>query len=156
MSRDMKVSYNEATGEIISINSEDTRYNTINIDERINLSKPDGYSIKWNHLDCDNYVVVSGKFMTRPESDIIERRIHREALRKQALVKRMCQDHILKNYPVPIQLSMSIGVYPQGEVEKMSDFIAGCIAEENRVYDELNNASSMESIELINPRFPGI
>lgn len=71
-----------------------------------------------------------------------ERRIKEQLKNKQA-----CQAHILARYPDPIQRSAALGIYPSAVVTEMTDFIAACIAEENRVFDMLETADSPETVE---------
>jgi len=98
--------------------------------------------------------VVSGEVveMSSEEQDAIDLA---EAIQaKQNAIKQECTAHILEAYPEPIQRSAALGVYPSEVVDAMTSFIAACIAEENRCYDELESATSMKEVEIIEPSFP--
>jgi len=75
---------------------------------------------------------------------------------KQAAIKAECKTYIYSLYPPEIQASMSLGLYPANELDTMTAFIAGCIAEENRVYDLLGAATTETEITTINPIWPEV
>jgi hypothetical protein len=56
----------------------------------------------------------------------------------------------LTAYPEPIQRSAALGVYPVAYRITMADFIAACVAEENRVFELLEAATTLEDLELKN------
>jgi len=70
---------------------------------------------------------------------------------RQVLQKRnrtACREHILRHYPTEIQLSMNAGIYTADEIASYKDFVAACIAEENRVYNLLVAADDPTAIEV--------
>lgn len=75
---------------------------------------------------------------------------------KQDAFREECEAHIYEAYPVPIQSSMALGVYPDAAVTKMKNFIAACIEEENRVFDLIEAAATEAAINLIIPIWPGV
>lgn len=71
--------------------------------------------------------------------------------------KAACTGHILARYPLPVQSSANLGVYPAEIKTAMTDFIGRCIAEENRVFDLLAAAATLEALEAIaKPTFPEV
>ena len=73
---------------------------------------------------------------------------------KQTQIKQECTAHILAAYPEPIQRSAAMGIYSANITNAMAIFIAGCIEEENRCYDALEAATTLEEVDLIAPVFP--
>jgi len=63
--------------------------------------------------------------------------------------KNACTRFILTKYPKAIQRSAALGVYPQGVVDSMADHIARIIAEENRVFDLLDEAVTIEELNTV-------
>lgn len=107
-------------------------------------------------LPCDlKYTkVVDGEVaeMTIAEQDKVDLVEARTA--KQNLTKQQCTTHILDAYPEPIQRSAAIGIYSSEVTGSMQTFIAGCIEEENRCFDEANAATSIAEVDAITPTFP--
>ena len=68
--------------------------------------------------------------------------------------KSACENHILKRYPLTTQSSMDMGIYPVELKEAMIDWIAACIAEENRVFDLVGAATTREELASIIPTWP--
>jgi len=58
-----------------------------------------------------------------------------------------CRARILAKYPVEIQLSMGAGIYSSDEITAYQDFVANCIAEENRVFNLIENSTDPETFE---------
>lgn len=148
----MICSYHPLTGEVLSINSAVADYPTITIDHKKDLANP-GY-LEWEPFDNDNYVVVGGNIKVRPKSEISDRKLIKKKRNLQFLFKTKCREHIIRHYPIEIQSSMSLGIYPDSETIAMKNFIANCIEEENRVFDEIELATNDEQLDRITPIFP--
>ena len=73
---------------------------------------------------------------------------------RQTQIKQECTAHILAAYPEPIQRSAAIGIYSSGVIDAMKIFIAGCIEEENRCFDEIDAATTTEAVGAVTPKFP--
>ena len=73
---------------------------------------------------------------------------------KQEVIKQECTAHILAAYPETIQISASMGLYSLEVVDSMKVFIAGCIIEENRCFDELEVATTLNGVEMVMASFP--
>ncbi len=58
-----------------------------------------------------------------------------------------CRAHILARYPLETQASMNAGIYSAAETAAYQDFVAGCVAEENRVFDLLETAADPTAVE---------
>lgn len=69
-----------------------------------------------------------------------------ERERIQKAHKASCQQVIYEEYPAPIQSSASLDVYPSAVKEAMVERIALIIAEENRVYDLLDKATTLNEL----------
>lgn len=68
-----------------------------------------------------------------------------------------CESQILSVYPDKIQRSAALGVYPQSYIDTMSDYIVRCIAEENRVFDLLEAATTVTEIMAVEkPAYPKV
>ena len=74
-----------------------------------------------------------------------------EEIKALAIVENRgkCSSCILSVYSLNIQSSMNLGIYPEIEKNVMTDFIAGCIEEENRVFDLLDKAENETEIEAV-------
>jgi len=68
---------------------------------------------------------------------------------KQTANKEACKSHILAKYPIEIQLSMNAGIYTPAEFEAYQAFVVACIAEENRVFDLLEAATTIEELNQV-------
>lgn len=73
---------------------------------------------------------------------------------KQDEIKTECTEHILAAYPESIQRSASMGLYSLDVVDSMKAFIAGCIIEENRCFDALGVATTLNEVEMVVATFP--
>ena len=72
---------------------------------------------------------------------------------RQTQIRQQCTAHILAAYPEPIQRSAAMGIYSADVTDAMAVFIAGCIEEENRCYDELEVATTIEAVDIVTPTF---
>jgi len=97
---------------------------------------------------------VAGKVveMTEEEQDAVD--LAEAIPAKQTLIKQQCTAHILAAYPEPIQRSAALGIYASDVIDTMTAFIAGCIAEENRCFDALEAATTLEEFDAVTPTFP--
>lgn len=73
---------------------------------------------------------------------------------RQDAIKQKCTAHILAAYPETIQRSASMGLYSLDFVDSMKVFIAGCIIEENRCFDELGAVTTLTEVEMVAATFP--
>jgi len=75
----------------------------------------------------------------------------------QSKNKDACKSHILSKYPLEIQASMNAGVYSALAFEAYQTFLAACINEENRVFDLLEAALTIEELTLVpEPTWPEV
>lgn len=79
-----------------------------------------------------------------------------EKVRAQTHSKAVCEEYILKRYPLTVQSSMSLGVYPADQKDTMVNFIASCVDEENRVFDLIESASTLEEVQSVIPSWPEV
>lgn len=77
--------------------------------------------------------------------------VRKDREEKQGKVKAECKNYILSLYPLEIQSSVSLGLYPVETGDEVRDIISLNIEEENRVFDDLELATTVEEIEAINP-----
>lgn len=107
-------------------------------------------------LNCDlKYVkVASGKVveMSLPEQDAVD--LSDAIFARQNKIKQQCTAHILAAYPEAIQRSAAIGMYSDASTGAMATFLAACIEEENRCYDAIEVAKTVEEANAITPAFP--
>ena len=98
--------------------------------------------------------VVAGKVveMTLEEQDAVD--LAEAIPTKQTLIKAQCTAHILAAYPDTIQRSAALGIYASFTIDDMTAFISGCISEENRCFDVLEAATTLEEVEAVTPTFP--
>lgn len=103
----------------------------------------------------DYYEITFGKvFSVKSEDDIGALKLVNRKVSMQASAKSTCENLILTKYPLPIQSSMSLGVYPDAEVRACKGFIADCIEEENRIFGLVEAASDELDLQLIAPNWP--
>ena len=75
----------------------------------------------------------------------------------QSKNKDACKSHILSIYPIEIQASMNAGVYSALAFEAYQTFLAACINEENRVFDLLEAATTIDELTLVpEPIYPEV
>jgi len=108
------------------------------------------------NVDMKYTKAVSGKVveMSIEEQDAVD--LAEAIPAKQNQIKQECTAHILAAYPEPIQRSAAIGIYSSAVVDAMTSFIAGCISEEDRCFDALDAATTMEEVDLVTPAFPEV
>lgn len=134
------------------------------IDSKQLLTNQDGadYEAEANAIinpvmpNCDlKYTkVVSGEIveMSLAEQDKVD--LTEAIPARQIQIKQECTAHILAAYPEPIQRSAAMGIYSSGVIDAMKIFIAGCIEEENRCFDEIDAATTTEAVGAVTPKFP--
>ncbi len=98
---------------------------------------PEGY--QWNGTGIEE----------RPKETLEAMQLVDRRKKIQAENKSSCRAHILSKYPLEIQSSAALGVYPEEQKTLMADFIAACVEEENKVFDKLEAASSLEALALV-------
>ena len=77
--------------------------------------------------------------------------------RIQTANKQACTTYILSKYPFEIQSSMNAGVYSVTAYEAYQAFLVTCIAEENRVFDLLESATTIILLEAVEvPTWPEV
>lgn len=99
--------------------------------------------------DVDRKVVVVSHEVLELTSEEISEIVTAKQEELQAQNKTACRKHILNSYNADIQRSAALGVYPSTVIDPMSEFITACIAEENRVFDLLEAATTIPEIETI-------
>ena len=113
---------------------------------------PDGIEFNPDFGVGDLYVNgVWSKYRDTPEY-LAERKSAKQTANKAA-----CTAFILQHYPEPIQRSAALGVYPSEISTAMTDHIVDIIAEENRVFDLLEAATTIEELNAVeNPTWPEV
>ena len=98
--------------------------------------------------------VVAGEVveMTLEEQDAVD--LAEAIPAKQDSIKQQCTAHILAVYPDTVQRSAALGIYASDVIDTMTAFIAGCIMEENRCFDALEVATTLEEVDTVTPTFP--
>jgi hypothetical protein len=106
------------------------------------------------NVDLKYTKVVAGKVveMTLKEQDMVD--LAEAIPARQSMIKQECASHILAEYSESIQRSASLGIYSSRVIRKMTIFIAGCIKEENRCFDELEAFTTIEKVNAMIPTFP--
>jgi len=109
--------------------------------------------------------VVSDRFqdipggLTKAEQDaaFLIAELATAKITQQDTNKASCTTFILEHYSEPIQRSAALGVYSQEYATIMADHIANIIEEENRVWDLLEAAKTMEDLSLVeSPKWPEV
>lgn len=105
-------------------------------------------------MDHRDYEVFNFELRTKSVADRKAQQFKWKVESIMADNKAECSATILGLYSLEVQSSMSLGIYPAEEVQKMREWIAAMIQEENRVYDLLLLAQSevdLASIETVWP-----
>jgi hypothetical protein len=109
--------------------------------------------LQWYTSQPDRYELIDGQYVEA--ADYPAKRLAAEKSAVQQANKAACTAHILGRYPMPIQQSAALGVYPVDVRDTMVEFIAACIAEENRVFDLVEAATSIPQLAAISgPTWP--
>lgn len=98
-------------------------------------------------MDHNAYEIVAGVFTPFGQEDMVDLELGYARTTAINDVKNYCKDWIIKAYPLEVQSSMSLGVYPEAVVITGVNFIADCIEEENRVNALFIAATSLQDIE---------
>jgi len=102
----------------------------------------------WNIVDKFQDI-PGGLTKEEQESEFLSQQLIDERIKIQNSNKKSCESFILSEYPEPIQRSAALGVYPQATIDTMVDQIARCIVEENRVFDLLESATTIDELQVI-------
>jgi len=105
--------------------------------------------LEWYQGQPDRYQLDNGQYVEA--ADYLAKRLVSAKQELQQANRSACTAHILGRYPLPIQHSAALGVYPVSVRDAMVAFIGGCITEENRVFDLIEAAESMYQLEAISP-----
>lgn len=106
--------------------------------------------------DTSKYYVQGGIFHVKDEETIEAQEFLQAKLDMQEKNKNLCTQVILSVYPDTIQRSASLGIYPTEFVDNMKEFISYNIEEENRVFDEVEMATTYEELDAITPAFGAV
>ena len=115
------------------------------------LVHPDGLTMVYSDTAAKGWTYSEG-VLSAPIKDL-----YIEKSAKQTANKAACTAFILQHYPEPIQRSAALGVYPSEISAAMTDHIVDIIAEENRVFDLLEAATTIEELNAVeNPTWPEV
>ena len=118
------------------------------------------YQQTWDIVDkFSTYTDDEGVEHTKEEQETVflAQELRTAKTNKQTANKAACTAFILSFYPEAIQRSAALGVYPPTTVSAMADHIALIIAEENRVFDLLEAASTIELLNAVeDPAWPEV
>jgi len=112
----------------------------------LQLANDDGIEV--TETEATQKWIIVDKFKTESEETAFTAQLLidlRDVL--QTINKQSCTSFILNLYPENIQRSAALGVYPSGTVSSITDHIARCIAEENRVFDLIEASNDPNTIE---------
>ena len=105
----------------------------------------------------DKFQDTEDKTKEAQETEYLNQLIIDNRLRIQTENREACKALILSKYPIEIQASMNAGVYSAAAFESYQAFLAACITEENRVFDLLNAATTIEGLNTIEtPTWPEV
>lgn len=123
------------------------------VEQAINHTGYTERELQWYTSQPDRYELIDGQYVEA--ADYPAKRLAAEKSAVQQANKAACTAHILGRYPMPIQQSAALGVYPVDVRDTMVEFIAACIAEENRVFDLVEAATSISQLATISvPTWP--
>ena len=108
--------------------------------------RPDFYSLTW---DGDTPSVSK-----RPDSELDPIRLEARKTAMQSEMKATCQSKIYGKYTVETQLNAHSGIYGETYLTGMVSEIVAMIAEEDRLYDAIENAEDNDDLDLIIPTWP--
>jgi hypothetical protein len=118
------------------------------------MQKPPQFFTKG--YDPKYYKVVSEDAYLRTDAEMGPILLAERKTAMQADYKTQCTSGILQVYPEPIQRSASLGIYESAILEDIALFIGDMIAEENRLYDAVENARNDGDLDAITPGFEEI
>jgi hypothetical protein len=110
--------------------------------------------LEWYQGQPDRYALEKGLYVE--DADWPTKQLATARSEVQTANKTACTNCILGKYPSTIQQSAALGVYPVAIKDDMVDFIGRCIAEENRVFDLAEAATSIEQLTAITPSWPEV
>jgi hypothetical protein len=105
--------------------------------------------LEWYQGQPDRYQLDNGQYVEA--ADYPAKRLASAKEEMQQANKAACTARILGRYPAPIQQSAALGVYPVDVRDTMVEFIAACIAEENRLFDLIEAATALNQLAAISP-----
>jgi hypothetical protein len=106
----------------------------------------------WYRDQPARYILQNGKYTQA--ADWPAKRLAAARAEMQQANKTACTNHILARYPLTVQQSASLGVYPVAVRDTITDFVGRCIAEENRLFDLAEAAATEEQLSAITPVWP--
>jgi hypothetical protein len=107
---------------------------------------------EWYTSFPDRYQLQNGKYTQAADWPV--KRLASVKAELQQANKTACTNHILARYPLTMQQSASLGVYPADVRDTITDFVGRCIAEENRLFDLAEAAATDEQLSAITPVWP--
>ena len=112
---------------------------------------------KYEQAIIDKFEDTEDKTKAEQETEYLNKLIIDNRLRIQTENRENCKSHILEKYPIENQASMNAGVYSATEFEPYQAFLVACITEENRVFDLLEAATTIEGLNTIElPTWPEV
>lgn len=107
------------------------------------------------HTMCRGYYkFVNSQFMPKTQEEIAIMTFTENKENMQAANRISCQEHIYASYPIQVQDNMSLGLYTTAECDVMCTFIAACITEENRVFGEIDLATTQAELDAVTTNWP--
>lgn len=121
------------------------------IAEAIDFTGTTSREIEWMESQPDRYRFHAGEWSEIEGWQAIRDKAVFDTAKADLIAanRSACSAHILSKYPLAIQSSASLGVYPQAIKDAMTDFIGRCIAIENATYDIIEAATTMAQLEAI-------
>ena len=108
----------------------------------------DEYHRVWNIVDKFQDI-PDGATKAEQEAEFLAAHLASEKLRIQSANKAACEAHIYSTYPVPIQLSLNAGIYGAEAKATYQSFLSACKTEEDRVFDLLEAAMTLELLNAV-------
>jgi len=124
------------------------------VEEAIGHSGYTQRELEWYQGQPDRYALEKGLYVE--DADWPTKQLATARSEVQTANKTACTQIILSRYPLTVQQSASLGVYPAVVRDTMANFIGRCIAEENRVFDLAEAAVSIEQLAAIIPQWPEV
>jgi len=97
-------------------------------------------------MDMSMYSEVAGLLIPKSPAEVADAYLANHKVIAKTELNQACTAMILALYPLEIQSSMSLGIYPAAEVTKMVEWIAAMIEESNRVSDAIDLAADADGI----------
>lgn len=100
-------------------------------------------------MDHSKYKVVEGVFTPFTTEEVTTLDFDNKVEKAKNDIKSFCEEYILKAYPLTIQSSVNMGLYPEAFSTSARNFIGDCIVIENNTYDLLDDSTTEEQVETI-------